>query len=103
MLHSLRDRVGSVSSAQLAAQLPMLLRGLFYEGWHPADPPSKVRHREEFLARVRSELSQGTNISAETAVEAVFSTIQRRIDPGEVHKLQKLLPEELRALWPLPA
>lgn len=103
VLHSLRDRIGPQSSAQLAAQLPMLLRGLFYEGWHPATPPSRERHRDEFLARVRAELPGGMDISAEDAAEGVFAALQRRIDPGENRKLQKLLPEELRQLWPLSA
>ena len=36
LLQALRDRLGVNEAAQLAAQLPLLVRGLFYEGWHPA-------------------------------------------------------------------
>ena len=35
-LHVLRDRLPVLEAAQLAAQLPLLIRGVFYEGWQPA-------------------------------------------------------------------
>ena len=50
VLHALRDRIGPESAAHLGAQLPMLLRGLFYEGWDPTGKPSKERHEPTFLA-----------------------------------------------------
>ncbi|MGD9502865.1 MAG: DUF2267 domain-containing protein, partial [Methyloceanibacter sp.] len=49
VLHALRDRIGAESAAHLAAQLPMLLRGLFYEGWDPPGKPTKVRHERAFI------------------------------------------------------
>lgn len=48
-LHALRDRLGVNEAAQLAAQLPLLVRGLFYEGWHPASTPVRLRRPEEIL------------------------------------------------------
>ena len=48
VLHALRDRIGAESSAHLGAQLPMLLRGLFYEGWDPTGKPTKERHEAAF-------------------------------------------------------
>ncbi len=49
VLHALRDRIGPESAAHLGAQLPMLLRGLFYEGWDPTGKPTKERHEAAFL------------------------------------------------------
>src|SRR4051812_13126995 len=50
-LHVLRDRLTIDEAAQLAAQLPHLLRGVFYEGFDPGHQPEKVRDRDVFLAR----------------------------------------------------
>lgn len=56
VLHALRDRLTVEEVAQLAAQLPMLVRGLYYEGWDPTGKPLKERHKEAFLAHVAEEL-----------------------------------------------
>jgi hypothetical protein len=43
--------------AQLGAQLPILMRGLYYDQWHhPAGKPERLRHGEEFLAAVAAVL-----------------------------------------------
>ena len=52
-LHALRDRIGAESAVHLAAQLPMLLRGLYYEGWRMAASQTKERSRAEFFDHVR--------------------------------------------------
>jgi uncharacterized protein (DUF2267 family) len=52
--HALRDRLTVEESAHLAAQLPMLIRGLYYEGWNPARVPVKM-NKEQFLERVRQD------------------------------------------------
>jgi uncharacterized protein (DUF2267 family) len=54
-LHALRDRLAVDEAAHLGAQFPMLVRGLYYEGWHPAGKPAKERSREAFLAHIRAE------------------------------------------------
>src|SRR6516225_3829841 len=62
VLHALRDRLGVEQAAALGAQLPLLVRGLYYEGWHPSGKPSKERRKEEFLAHVRQELRNHPDI-----------------------------------------
>src|SRR6185312_6746454 len=52
VLHVLRDRLTVEGAAKLGAQLPVLMRGFYYEGWHPAGVPLKLRHKQEFLAQV---------------------------------------------------
>jgi uncharacterized protein (DUF2267 family) len=76
-LHALRDRLTVEEVAQLGAQLPILVRGVYYEGWNPTGKPLKLRHKEEFLARIAHEL-RGDG----------------PLDPEHV------LPAEVRQLWP---
>ena len=45
-LHALRDRLTVEEVAQLGAQLPMLIRGFYYEGWDPTGKPLRIRDKE---------------------------------------------------------
>ena len=101
VLHALRDRVGPENAVHLAAQLPMLLRGLFYESWRMAGTPTKERHKEAFVDRVRASFPPGLEVDAERATRAVFSVVWEEIDPGEVSKIMRLFPREMRDLWPV--
>lgn len=99
VLHVLRDRLTVDQVAALAAQLPLLVRGIFYEGWHPHGKPLKLRHKDEFLAQVAQEFQEaGTDVEAIT--RAVFEVLAEHLTYGEVAKLKQGLPEELRYLWP---
>ncbi len=95
------SRVGTSpqSAAQFAGQLPILSRGVFYEGWDPTDHPSKERHKADFLAHVAAELPIGMTINIEAAVRAIFAVTTERIDTGETEKIKGLMPAELRQLW----
>lgn len=96
VLHALRDRLTVEDAAAFGAQLPLLVRGIYYEGWHPRGKPLKIRHADEFLARVRGELTE--NLHPDIAVRAVFEELDKHVDPGEMDKLLRLLPRELAAL-----
>jgi uncharacterized protein (DUF2267 family) len=98
-LHALRDRVGPENAVHLAAQLPMLLRGLYYEGWRLAASQTKERTRSDFLEHVRSELPRGSALDPNVAARAVFGVMWEKLDLGEVGKVIDLLPEELKELW----
>jgi uncharacterized protein (DUF2267 family) len=99
-LHAVRDRIGPDNAVHLGAQLPMLMRGLFYEGWHAAGTPIKIRHKQDFLDYVSGDVFRGLGVDPEQAVSAVFEVMATRLDAGEVGKLVKLFPDELRGLWP---
>jgi uncharacterized protein (DUF2267 family) len=98
VLHALRDRLPVTEVAQLGAQLPMLLRGVYYEGWKPAGKPLKERHKEEFLALIREHLANDRNLDPETIACATFRVLARRLTEAE--SIKRLLPAELRMLWP---
>ncbi len=100
VLHALRDRLTVEEAVELGAQLPMLVRGFYYEGWRPAGKPLKQRHLAEFLAHVERELGRRREDEVELLVRAVFRLLDHRITGGEVDDVKSILPRELRALWP---
>jgi uncharacterized protein (DUF2267 family) len=98
-LHALRDRLPVNEAAHLGAQLPMLIRGLYYQGWHPADKPLREHAEEAFLAHVKAE-SHALGFEPEPAVQAVFGLLARRVTAGEIDDVKSVLPGPVRALWP---
>lgn len=100
VLHALRDRIGAENAAHLGAQLPMLLRGLFYEGWDPTNKPTKERHEEAFLAHVAQELPRADEAEIEQGIYAVFDVLSKHIDRGAAVKLAGIFPQDLRKFWP---
>ena len=58
VLHALRDRIGPANANHLGAQLPMLLRGLYYEGWQMT--ATKERHDTAFPIMSLRSCARGT-------------------------------------------
>ena len=100
-LHTLRERLPLEEMVHLGAQLPMLVRGIYYEGWSPSLGVQKW-NREEFVQRVFVHFVNTAleNVDPEAAIQAVFQVLSRKIAPGEVGKVVQVLPERLRDLWP---
>jgi uncharacterized protein (DUF2267 family) len=98
VLHALRDRLGVDEVAHLGAQLPQLVRGVYYEGWHPAGKPFRM-HREEFLDTIQSGLCNDPVLESLDVARAVLKTLSQHISPGEFKKILGCLPNDLRDLW----
>jgi uncharacterized protein (DUF2267 family) len=102
VLHATRDRLIPDEAVHLGAQLPMLVRGFYYEGWHPHDKPRKYRHKAAFLAEIKKEVPDLDDVQLERAVTAVFETLESEMPGGELEQVRHALPAELRELWPIP-
>jgi uncharacterized protein (DUF2267 family) len=100
VLHALRDRLTVEATAEFAAQLPMLIRGIYYEGWDPTGKPVKERHREQFLTRIQEHIKGNGEVNPEIIAHAVFSLLAKRITGGEIEDVKHILPVEIRDLWP---
>ena len=100
VLHALRDRLQADEAVHLGAQLPMLVRGFYYEGWKPSSTPKKERHREQFLEHVREAFPRDEEIDSERVARAVFAVLARRVTEGEIGDVKGMMPEEVRGLWP---
>jgi len=103
VLHALRDRLPLLSAAGLAAQLPMLVRGIYYDGWQPERTPIHARSLEEFLALVERDLPPGGRLDPEQAARAVFHVMDQHLDPNETEKIIRLLPRSIQELWRRPS
>ena len=82
----------------LGEQLPMLVRGFHYEGWHPAGKPLKERKREQFLAHVAAACA-GETTHPEVVTRSVFKLLKARVTDSEIQDIKRNLPHELQYLW----
>jgi uncharacterized protein (DUF2267 family) len=98
-LHQLRDRLTPDEAVDFAAQLPLIVRGIYFEGWRPRQTPEKVRSKQDFLDGVASKLRPHP-IEAEPAVRDAFALLAHHCDPGEIADVIAQLPAELKLLWP---
>jgi len=102
VLHALRDRLPIEVAAKLGAQLPLLIRGIYYEGWVPAHTPLKIHHIEDFLGLVASYLGN-EKLIPETGVltQNVFQVMKNHLSEGEMEHVKKVLPKSIVSLLPL--
>ena len=98
-LHAIRDFLTVDEAADLSAQLPLLIRGVFFEGWVPAKTPAKPRTVSDFLDRVMKPFSEDPPIEPDVAVASVFSVLRRQISPGEYQQVAWAMRKPLRDLW----
>ena len=98
VLHALRDRLPPEVAIKLGARLPILVRGIYYEGWHVAGTPTRERHVRDFVQHVASELPQLFPADALAVTRGVFEILWEKLDPGEFEKVMNNLPAPLRDL-----
>jgi uncharacterized protein (DUF2267 family) len=99
VLHKLRDCLSVEAAAHLGAQLPLLVRGVYYDQYEPTRQPVKCRAREEFIEEVAEWLADARPLDPEEAIEAVFAVLSRHLDPGQIAKTKGVLAEPIRQLW----
>jgi uncharacterized protein (DUF2267 family) len=101
VLQALRDRLPVEVVAKLGAQLPLLIRGIYYEGWVPSQTPLRIHHLEDFLGLVSIYLGNDLLIpDTELITKVVFKTLQNHLTEGEIKNLKKVLPDSIAAFWP---
>jgi uncharacterized protein (DUF2267 family) len=102
-LHALRDRLPLAEVAQLGAQLPLLLRGAYYEGWRPRAKPVRDRYGRGFVEAIEHALGRRPGqapVNAKQIAGAVFAVLDRRVSRGEIAQVRHCLPPAIRVLWP---
>ena len=99
VLHALRDRLPVDESAQLAAQLPMLIRGLYFDGWNPKRVPVKMG-KAEFEERVRREFPFDIDGDVQSLISTVLRALQQFGTAAEWNDVRSTMPKELASVVP---
>jgi uncharacterized protein (DUF2267 family) len=100
VLHALRDRLPVAEAAHLGAQLPMLVRGFYYDSWKPAGTPAKIKTAQEFYDVVQENFTADRNVNPMRLTQAVLTVLCANISPSEIEKLRGIFPPHLREIWP---
>ncbi len=95
----LRDRLPIDLSAHLGSQLPLLVRGIYYDQFEPSKQPSECSTPEQFTAEVAEGLADIRPIGLGDAVSAVFNVLSRHVSEGQITKVRNALPKGVRMLW----
>jgi uncharacterized protein (DUF2267 family) len=83
-------------AAHFAAQLPELLRGVFFDGWNPSRVPQKYA-RGEYVTRFAREARVHDSDVAKAA-GIVTAVARRHMSDGVVTQAFAQLPADLREL-----
>lgn len=100
VLHSLRNHLQLNEAIQLGAELPMLIRGLYFEGWDPHSRPERERNTKEFFKYFRHYFINESEEELENILGAVLRVLEHRISKGEVKDIKQNLPKHILHLWP---
>jgi uncharacterized protein (DUF2267 family) len=98
-LHALRDCLKRDEAIYLGAGLPVLLRGLYYEGWHGGHGAT-TNKRDLFLARIHDSVHRDPAIDPEQVARATLALLTERLPAAEIEDAKAATPHELHNLWP---
>ena len=86
-------------SAHLGAELPLLVRGAYYDQFRPSAQPMEIRDLNAFLERIAADLADARPVDPRDALQAVLATLSRHIPRGQLDKVQQSLPRDVRDFW----
>lgn len=101
-MHQIRDHLPINEVAQFSAQLPLLVRGMFFEGWVPKRTPLRQRDADVLIASIGETFGDDVDYRGLEDIACVFELLNARISLGEIEDVRSTLPSEIRALWPAP-
>ncbi|MFD0788137.1 DUF2267 domain-containing protein [Micromonospora azadirachtae] len=99
VLHLLRDRMPVQESVEFSQQLPVVVRGIYFDGWKPSDVPVKL-NREDFLYEVRQGFPYDVEGGTERVVQVVLDTLRRHVTQGEWEDVKETMPRDLARMMP---
>ncbi|MGN9778378.1 DUF2267 domain-containing protein [Micromonospora sp. H33] len=95
VLHLLRDRMPVQESVEFAAQLPVVLRGIYFDGWRPMDVPVKL-NRDDFLVEVRRQFTYDIKGSTQNLVQVVLNALRNHVTTqGQWDDVKDNMPKDL--------
>ncbi|MFT4784740.1 MAG: hypothetical protein ACI9IV_002488 [Paracoccaceae bacterium] len=101
-LHRIRDHLMPEEVAQLSAQLPLLIRGMYYEGWMPADCPIRERSTADFIAFFDAQMVGNQDYRGPEDVTCVMTFLNGRLGTEAIGDIRRSVPPAIRDIWPAP-
>ena len=98
VLHAIRDRIIPSEVFDLSAQLPLMVRGVFFEGYNLKDKPEKY-NAVELLETIEQGFYGNTSVDAESAFRAVLNLLYEKISEGELEDIYGGMPKDIKELW----
>lgn len=98
-LHAIRDFLTVDEAADLAAQLPVLVRGVYFEGWNPSKTPVRPRNKSDLIERVASRFQKEPLDDSDRAVAAVIDLLRRHVSWGEFKQAKHAMRKPVQELW----
>lgn len=102
VLHTLRDRLPVIEAVQLGDQLPMLIKGIYYEGWNPARVPRKM-HKDQFIQEIRIMFPFSIEGDITDVIRVVLSALRKHVSAGEAEDIVSSLPGDINEIINPPA
>lgn len=99
VLHYLRNHLQLNEAIHLGAELPMLIRGLYFEGWDPHEKPKREKDKDEFLNYFRHYFMNESDTELERILNSVFKVLEQKVSKGEIQHVRDSLPTHIRSLW----
>ena len=96
VLRTMRDRLPSDLAAHLGAQLPLVVRGAYYDQYEPSASPEKLRTLEAFLGKIADELKFSRPVDTQEALQVVCGVLAKHVDGGQIAKVWEVLPQDIR-------
>ena len=102
VFQSLRDHLPINDAITFGEQLPMLIRGFYFDGWEVVGKPLPLGTRNDFLSFLSNSLARNGNNSSdpEVVARAVFRLLDRKVTDGEIKDIHHLMPLAVLDLWP---
>src|SRR5690606_26889056 len=97
--HAMRDHLTVNEATDLGAQLPTLIRGIYYEGWNSAKNPARMRHAKDFVAAVQAAYGAEPLGQVDHVVRAVIDLLDSHVTAGEMKDVREAFTKEIRALF----
>lgn len=98
-LHAIRDRLPAEEAVDLASQLPLIIKGMYYDGWTLRDKPEKFK-KEEFARRVHAQFEFDDNVNPAEVIRAVLRVMYRHMGEGEIRDVKFNMPKEIQEWFP---
>jgi uncharacterized protein (DUF2267 family) len=98
--HAFRDCLSREDAVHLGVALPLLVRGLYFEGWRGGRGPASARTRKGFLERLHEGVGRDPGIDPDQLARAFFAVLAAKLSPSEVENVRAATPIVLHAFWP---